>query len=237
MPRSPALRAWYRSGSRGWGPGRNDDLNILLRPPRRGRRRRHRPGPRSGRTGARRSRLPHRPAGRPAGAARRPGRTRPPGSDRPRSTSRTRTAARLARPSVPSSAVLPQKDGHARPYLRVGRNRYPAKNGSEPMGHRGAVLGEHAKGGIAERITASSQDVQSTSTLPRSRRQRRLAAGYVARLRDARPLKPHCTLPRLLAVQALSFALLHKAYEREGQTVTAIPSPPHPMNFVYVAAE
>ena len=35
-------------------------------------------------------------------------------------------------------------------------------------------------------------------------------------------------LPRLLAVQAFSFAPLHKAYERGGQTVTAIPSPPHP---------
>ena len=54
---------------------------------------------------------------RPAGAARHPGRTRPP-SHRPISTSRIRAAARAqARPSVPSRAVLPRKDGNARPYL------------------------------------------------------------------------------------------------------------------------
>ena len=102
-------------------------------------------------------------------------------------------------------------------------------SGGRPWGTR--------KGRDSQEDNAGSQAVQSTSTLPRSRRQRRLAAGRVARLRDARPLKTHCTLPRLLAVQALSFTLLPKAYEREGQTVTAIPSPPHPMNFVYVAAE
>ena len=39
---------------------------------------------------------------------------------------------------------------------------------AEPLGigHRGASLGQHAKGRIAGRLTAGAQDVQSTSTRP-----------------------------------------------------------------------
>ena len=60
----------------------------------------------------------------PAGAARRPGGARLPNGHRPSSPFRTRAATRAqVRPSVPSRAALPRQDGHARPCLRVGRNR------------------------------------------------------------------------------------------------------------------
>ena len=89
-------------------------------------------------------------AGRSAGAAR----PKPPNGHRLSSTFRTRTATRAkVPPSVPSIAMLPQKDGNARLCLRVGRNRYPAKNGYGATGYRssgyessGAILGQTRKG-------------------------------------------------------------------------------------------
>ena len=160
----------------------------------RGRRRGPRPGPRSGRTGARRFRLSPRPglgcchgAGRPSrtgdgpvdppgcgsGCGSRPG-YGPPfsfGARPPRSRaharpgcpvtrriqiglqvgSQARPAASVApvriaaidrywasnaRLSGSSRAALSRKDGHALHRPRVGRNRYPAKNGYGAIGHR-----------------------------------------------------------------------------------------------------
>ena len=67
---------------------------------------------------------PDRPAGRPVGAARRPSCTTPHNGNRPSSTSRMRPATGTkARPSVPSSAALPRRDGNALHRLRVYRNR------------------------------------------------------------------------------------------------------------------
>ena len=149
-----------------------------------------RPGPRSGRTEARRSRLPHFHIGLQVGPQARPDAPVVPGRlaaiDRVLLPVHGRPRAWRAPPCHPAQCFH-KKTATRVLNLRVGRNRHPAKNGLEPMGHRETVLEEHAKGGIAKRMTAGSQGVQSASTLPRSRRQRRLAAGRMARLRDARP--------------------------------------------------
>ena len=125
-----------------FGPERVPPLSFGARPPRS--RTRARPYyPAARRTD------PDRPVGGPAGAAKRPSCTRPHSDNRPISASRTRAATRAqARPSMPSSAALPQKDGHARLCLRVGRNRHPEKIGCEAIGYRssGAVRAEMGSG-------------------------------------------------------------------------------------------
>ena len=51
------------------------------------------------------------------------------------------------RPSVPSSTMLPRKDGNPRPCLRVCRSRCPEKNGYGATGYRssGPSSGQQAK--------------------------------------------------------------------------------------------
>ena len=68
----------------------------------------------------------------PAGAARRLGGTKPPNGHRPSSSFRTRAATRAqVRPSGPSRAALPRKDGHVRPVAGTGSQK---RTDTKPLG-------------------------------------------------------------------------------------------------------
>ena len=77
---------------------------------------------------------PHRPAGKPSGAARCPARTRWPSGDRPSSISRTRRAIDAkGRPTAPSSTARPKIDNEFH-CLRIGQDRFAEKGGGRAIG-------------------------------------------------------------------------------------------------------